>query len=208
MTYNPNANSPMPAGYAPAPAYAPPPQAYVPPPASAAAPVPSAYVPAGFDDAKPRGEKSEYIGPGLHTLEIRAAKLVASRKGPVYFVLEFNCKASENLPGEQLPTCHRAGDDVSLSMNMNGDYAGEIKTVVSQILGGNPADVKAHHIQWCASEQNPLAGTVVEVAGRTRPDPKNPGEVRRSPNTGKPYVNFKFRVLQPGPALAAMANAG
>jgi hypothetical protein len=203
MTYNPNQNgAPAPyipgaAGYTPAPAQ---------PAPYGGAPV---FVPPGFDDAKPRGERSEYIGAGLHMLEVRAAKIVPSRKGPVFFVMEFKCQKSEDLPGEPIQTSHREGDDLALSMNMNGDYAGEIKSVLAQLLGGNPNDVKGHHVQWCASEQNPLAGTIVEVAGRTRPDPKKPGDVRRSEKTGQPYVNFKFRVLQPGPALAvAAAQAG
>lgn len=210
MTYNPqNPYAPAPAGYAPAPAaYAPPaPAPYAPPAAQPYAPPENpAYVPAGFDDAKPFGDRAEYLGPGLHNLEVKRAKLHASRKGPVFFILEMKVLSTTGMPGDPVGTVHHEGEDVSLSMNLNGDYAGEIKTVVAQLLGGSANDVKSHHIAWVTSEENPLAGTVVEAAGRTRIDPKT-GEVRASVKTGKPYVNFKFRVLQPGQKLAAFQAA-
>lgn len=216
MTYNPynqNPAAPAPAGYAPAPVgYAPPaapyqaPAAYAPPPAAPAYGEAPAYVPAGFDDAKPFGDRAEYLGPGLHQLEIRRAKLHASRKGPVFFILEMKVLATTSMPGDPVSTVHHEGEDVSLSMNLNGDYAGEIKTVLAQLLGGNANDVKSHHIQWACGEDNPFGGTIVEAAGRTRVDPKT-GAVRASVKTGKPYVNFKFRVLQPGAKLAAFQAA-
>lgn len=191
------------------PAYAPPPAQFIPP--AAAAPLPQgaqpayapAPVPAGFDDAKVVGGMDERLGPGLHTCRIEKVKTHVSRKGPVYWILQFTVLDSKDLPGDPSHTVHREGEQVSTAYNMNGDYAGEIKSVLAQLMGGNPADVKGHHVAWSADPSNPFLGTVVEVAGRTRIDPKT-GMVRCS-NDGDPYVNFKFRVLQPGPAIAALA---
>lgn len=188
--------------------YAPPPAQFVPVPAPA--PIPQgtpayapAPVPAGFDDAKVVGGMDERLGPGLHKCEIKRIKTHVSRKGPVYWILQFTVLESGDLPGDPSHTVHRAGEEVSTSYNMNGDYAGEIKTVLAQLMGGNAADVKSHHVQWSADPANPFLGTIVEVAGRTRIDPKT-GMVRCSKD-GDPYVNFKYRVLQPGPAIAALA---
>jgi hypothetical protein len=209
MTYN---NPPATPGYAVsnAPAYAPPPAAYSAVPA--AAPLPQgpqpayapAAVPAAFDDAKVVGGMDERLGPGLHKVAIQRIKTHVSRKGPVFFILEMEMLESGDLPGDPSHTVHRAGEKVSTSYNLNGDYAGEVKAVLAQLMGGNPADVKAHHVQWAADVSNPFAGTVVEIASRTRLDPKT-GMVRCDKN-GSPYVNHKFRVLQPGPAIAALAS--
>ena len=210
MTYN---NPPAQPAYAanPTPAYAPPPApAYSATPAAqpipqGAQPYVPAAIPAGFDDSKVVGGMDERLGPGLHVCEIVRVKTHVSRKGPVYWILQFKVIESSDLPGDPSHTVHRAGEDVSTSFNMNGDYAGEIKSVLGQLMGGNPADVKAHHVQWSADPANPFAGTIVEVAGRTRVDPKT-GMVRCSTKDGTPYVNFKFRVLKPSPTIAALAK--
>lgn len=211
-TPNYGAPAPAPAYGAPAPVYGAPPTQFIPVPAPApipqgAQPYAPAPVPAGFDDAKVIGNLDSRMGPGLHKCRIERIKTHVSRKGPVYWILQFTVLESSDLPGDPSHTVHRVGEQVSTSYNMNGDYAGEIKTVLAQLMGGNPADVKAHHVQWSADPANPFLGTIVEVAGRTRIDPKT-GMVRVSKD-GDPYVNFKFRVLEPGPAIvAALAAQG
>ena len=134
-------------------------------------------------------------------VDIRACKIAMRQNdGKVFFVIETTVVDSQPPPAHpgQVPgqPPHRPGDQVSIATDLQGFGAGDVKTWVAQIMGGNPLEVTSGHLQWVGGEENPFGGTRVEITAKSR----------RTKND-RHVTNFKFRVLNLGPKLAAIQAA-
>jgi hypothetical protein len=207
-----------------APVYAPPPQAYSPPPAQPQYGQPPApqyqpppqqgygqpqqgygapsevHVPSTFDGVRPK-TRGEYFRDGMHVVDLRACKVtMRQHDSKVFFVMETTVVESFAPPANpgQMPgqPPHRPGDEVSIATDMQGFGAGDIKTWIAQIMGGNPTEVTSKHVEWAGGPDNPFGGTRLQIDAKSR-----------QTRNDRTVTNLKLRVLQPGPKLVAMQQA-
>ena len=183
--------------------YAPPQQQqYAPPQQQGYAPQGGGYgapqqvhAPQSVDTAKPgSGGGGEYLDSGVHEVLIKRCKLRVSENpkkvGHVIFIIE--AVVEKTTPGPDAPRPNYASQEVAITADLNGFGAGDAKTWIAQIMGGNPTEVTSGHVDWVAGDVNPFGETRATVSSKI--------------NGKGTFTHHKFTVTQPGPALAALAQ--
>lgn len=152
-------------------------------------------VPEYFDQLPPGREKSQFLDEGTHDIRISRVKLVRGGKAKhVLFIIEGKVLKTEPVPGARYPNFE--GQDISVTCDLEGMYdsGGDAKCWVAQITGGNPQQVTRGHLEWASGVQQPFVDTICRVVSRS--------------NAKHTFTSHKFQVLQPGPGLLAVAQAG
>lgn len=112
-----------------------------------------------IEDAK-SSQDSNPVRPGEIWAKITECKLVEKYNKDKLMLI--NMTVVRVLEGD-----HRVGEDITHFLKTNSDsFLGNVKQFVASTLGCNPEDVGQPEAERVVSEQNPMAGFIIEVKSR------------------------------------------
>lgn len=117
----------------------------------------------GIDDARVSGD-GNWVRPGHYFARINGVKLTKKFTGEHFLAVEMQIvQALDDDEG----TGHRVGEDVTHLMKASSpSFLGNVKQFVSATLGCSPDEVGKAEADRVTSDEQPLAGIVVEFVGR------------------------------------------
>ena len=142
---------------------------------------------------------ANYEREGHYYMFIRRIKLDKTRKGVEFVAVEKVCLKCINVEG--VPDPHRVGEQLShLLMSDKDPFLGNIKAMISNIMGVNSDEVDEEACDLVVGDDQPLSCRVVEMQNkmiRTKPKP--------NARDGTPFtlVSYK-RTLTADEVLAAI----
>jgi len=142
---------------------------------------------------------ANYEREGHYYMFIRRIKRDCTRKGVEFVAVEKVCLKVINSEG--IPEAHRVGEHLShLLMSDKDSFLGNIKAMISSIMGVSPDMVDEEACELVVSDDQPLSCRVVEMQNkliRTRPKPNAP--------QGTPFTLISYkRTLTPDEIIASI----
>ncbi len=110
------------------------------------------------------GGDGNWVRPGRYTAEIMAVKLTKKFTGEEFVAIEMTIvNVLDNDEGRG----HKAGESITSLMKVNlASFLGNFKQFISATLGVDPDDVTKVEANRATSDEQPLAGIIVEFNAR------------------------------------------
>lgn len=120
----------------------------------------------GIGNAKPSGD-GNWFRPGHYYSEIQAVKLATKFNGEKFLAIEQKIvKVLDNDEGRG----HKVGEECTHLLKVaNPSFLGNVKAFIAAALGCSPDEVGKAEADRVTSDEQPLAGIVVEVVARVKP---------------------------------------
>lgn len=125
---------------------------------------------------------SNWVRPGRYQAEIMGVKLTQKFTGEKFLAIELRVV---NVLDDNGGQGHRVGEDITHMLGvMKPGFLSNFKQFLASTLGVNPEDVTKEGADKAVSEEQPLAGIVVELEART---------IMVGPNKDKPFTKVMYR---------------
>lgn len=133
----------------------------------------------GIDDAKPSAS-GNYIRPGHYFARIDGVRLVKKFTGEDFLAIEMNVV---QVLDDEDGTGHRVGEDIThLLKSTQPSFLGNVKQFICATLGCSPDEVGKAEADRVTSDEQPLAGIVIEFVARTT-----------TTRAGKPFTKVTYK---------------
>ena len=120
----------------------------------------------GIESAKASFD-AKYVGEGHYLCRIDRIKADVTRTKDEFLAVEMTVLHTFPDGDGKSEAWHRPGEAVShLMMAKHDSFMGNVKAMVSNILGCHESEVTENDCEALSGSQQPLAGTVAEIKGR------------------------------------------
>lgn len=140
---------------------------------------------AGIKDAK-ASFQSNYIRAGSYLFRLDKIELGQSREGKTFMAVNLTTVYIVSPSG--LPTEHKIGEPCTHMIMHNDSFLGNVKAMISHLLQVPPDEIGLDECLALVSQEQPLAGRVIEVFADDKPMKKNPSVM---------FTNVRYKRMVP-----------